>query len=200
MEQGQQPFGAQLNAGDAWTWLICLPEYPSSEYTIQYSFRGPGKLDVTATADADSADTYQISVPGATVGEVTGTGDLPPGSYAWALYAFDANQNRTTLDQGQVEVLPDLASLSQQDTRSFAKKNLDMIEAVLLNRNGRVEQSYQINGRQLSLLAPDKLRTEWGYWKAQYMRELIAAGVLPEDHNVIKPSFVTPGGPSGVWR
>lgn len=180
----QQPFQKTVIAGDTWQWTVSLPDYPpSAGYTLKYFLRGPSKLDIAATT-ATNGSGYAITVPSAD------TEPLTAGVYAWSMCVFDASSNRTELARGQVEVLADIASAGEgTDGRSWVKRSLDAVRAVLEGRAGRIEREYTINGRQLQLLAPADLIELEGYLAARYRRELIQSGQLPPQTNQVHAAF-----------
>lgn len=179
--QIDQPFGPQLIAGDSWSWTLDLSDYDPVTYTLKYFFRGPGTLDLVATASGNS---FKVTAAG------TDTSALPPGIYAWSMCVFDASNNRTELDRGQVEVLLDIAGeTAGLENRGWVKISLDNVRAVLQGRAGRVEKQYMINGRELQLLSPQELVNLEGYLSSRYRREQIESGELPPASNQVKVSF-----------
>ena len=182
--QIQQPFGKQLIAGDTWSWTITLPDWtPAGGYTLKYFFRGPGKLDILATASADNASFVAAATP-------TQTEGLPAGTYEWQLCVFDASNNRQELARGEVEVLPDIASQTQpNDNRSWVKKTLDAIRANLQGRASRVEQEYMVAGRQARLLTMKELLDAEGEFAARYRKEQIDSGQLKPSTNQVRVRF-----------
>ena len=113
-------------AGDTWQWRReDLSDYPASTWTLTYYFRNAAqKFDVAATADGDL---FAVSVAKAT------TAAYVVGWYDWVALVDDGT-SRHQVDEGRIEVEPDLALNSVYDARSFARKMLDYIEAALLSR------------------------------------------------------------------
>jgi hypothetical protein len=181
----RQPFGSKLAAGDTWTWSITgVSQYDLSVYTIKYSLRGlGGTLDLTQ--QADGAGGYQLqALP-------TDTTKLSAGVYAWALYATKGME-RHEIGRGTVEVLPDLQAAGGDagvDGRSFAKRMLDAIRAVLEGRASRIESEYQQGGRALKLLSPQQLIDAEAYWARRYKKELIDSGQLSRNSNQVRVRF-----------
>lgn len=196
-DQYAQPFGKTLVAGDAWSWTIGLSNYSPALYTLKYFFRGPSKLDLTATLAADGVSFAVAAMPAQTEA-------MQAGAYGWQMCVFEiATGNRTELARGQVEVLADIASQDQgYESRSWVKISLDAVRAVLQNRAGRVEQEYTINGRQLRLMSPKDLLDLEGTFAARYRRELIQSGQLPASTNQVQGSFGDPTNPvlQRLWR
>jgi hypothetical protein len=181
-ENLQPPFGKQLVAGDTWDWLVTLCDYSASAgYTLKLYLRGPQILDIIATAQGSDFKLHKDPVD---------TSKLTAGVYQWSAAVFDANQAKTTVGSGTVEIIADASTAKAgTDGRSLAKKMLDAIEAVLLDRNARIETSYQIDGRMLSLCTHDQLIKARGYWKSKYTQEQIESGELASDYNQVKVGF-----------
>lgn len=186
----------QLAAGDTWKWAIADCGYSAADgWTLKYFLRGPARLDVSATA-SDSG-TFEVSVPGS--GE--NSSDLPAGTYAWQAVVVSASGERIELARGTVEVLPNIEKQDAGfDGRSWVKRTLDAIRAVLENRASRIEQNYQIAGRSLGLTDPRTLLQLEGEFAARYRAEQIASGQLPQDSNTIVASFGPSSGGRGGWR
>lgn len=62
---------------------------------------------------------------------------------------------RSELERGQVEIWADISSeTAPVDGRSWVKKSLDAVRAVIEGRASRVERQYMIAGRELQLMSP----------------------------------------------
>lgn len=180
----QAPFGKQLVQGDTWDWLVTLCDTPASSYTLKLFFRGPQTMEIDATAEGDDFRLHKDPVD---------TSKLTPGTYRWAAAVFEtANNNaRTTVGDGTVEVCVDVASLKTFDGRTHAKKMLDLIDVLLLDRvaGSRLADTYQNDGRMVKYMSPEQLRKERGYWQSVYNQELIEAGELAPDFNQVQVGF-----------
>jgi hypothetical protein len=190
-----QPFGQKLVAGDTWKWTVTLDDYPSSQFTLKYFFRGVDQLDAVATG---SGNDYTISIPPTATGTNPQTGKLNPGQYLWQMCVFDASNNRTELDRGSVEVLADISQAGSDgasvEGRSFVKQALDNVRQAILNYSGRVEQEYQIGNRIVRCKSLRDLLELEGILQWRYKRELIESGQLPPATNDVRASFGDPGG------
>lgn len=114
----------EARAGDTWQWRReDLSDYPASDgWTLKYYFRNSAaKFDITATADGDL---YEVSVDMATTAAKT------VGTYDWIAVVESATE-RFQVDEGILEVLPNLATDVVYDARSFARTMLDAVEAAL---------------------------------------------------------------------
>lgn len=180
----EQPFGNELIAGDAWNWTITLCDYSPTLYTLKYFFRGAQKLDLAAVASAEGSS-YVITANSAQ------TSTLDAGTYAWQMCVFDASGNRTELVRGTVEVVADIFAMAEgTDGRSWVKTALDAVQAVLENRASRVESEYQINGRMLRLMDPDKLLDLEARLRNRYDAELRESGQRKRNSNQVLVRFV----------
>lgn len=179
--QIQQPFGSQLIAGDTWDWTLNLQDYDPAVYTLKYFLRGPNTLDIVATASGTAFNAKTLSAA---------TAVLSAGIYAWSMCVFDASNNRTELDRGQVEVLADIAGeTAGLENRSWVKVSLDAVRAVLTGRASRVEKQYMINGREVQLLSPQELIALEGYLSSRYRREQVESGQLSPNSSQVQVSF-----------
>lgn len=115
----------ELRAGDTWQWCRSLSDYPASTWSLSYKFRNAtSHFDVAAAADGDA---FAILVPMAT------TAGYAAGSYIW--YAFVENgTERYQVDDGSIQVLPDVSSAVAYDGRGWARTMLDYVDAALLGR------------------------------------------------------------------
>lgn len=192
-----QPFGKQLVAGDTWQWTVTLPDYPPSQFELTYAFRGPSSLDAVGITAANGSDFSIIT-------SKTNTEALTPGLYAWSMYVVEtATGNKTELGRGTVELVCDLASQEAgYDPRSFNRRMLAALEALLLNVGARVEDEYQINGRMLRVTPREKLQAMRDTYYARVRREMIESGELPPSTNQVRVSFGDPTDPVLVrlWK
>jgi hypothetical protein len=165
----RQPFGAQLVAGDTWTWSIADLDYDPSVYTLKYFFRGPGKLDLTSTAD-DTAFSVEATA--------LQTGALPAGDYVWQAAIYDAGGDRVAeLARGSVEILENIEKRAEgTDGRTWVKRTLDAIRACLGKTASREENEYQVNGRMLKFRSSRELLDLEREFARRYDQELEASG------------------------
>jgi hypothetical protein len=113
-----------LRAGDTWAWTRTLADYPASAWTLTYYFRNAtAKFDVVATASGDS---YAVTVAKASSGKT-------PGWYDWTAFVESATE-RHQVNAGRVQILPNVAADVVNDGRTFARRMLDAIEAILEGR------------------------------------------------------------------
>lgn len=178
----------EFYAGDTVIWQIenLNKDYSNSAHTLTYQFRlennGSTTFSVDATADGNN---YKITLSASTTASITA------GKYNFISYVTRTSDSaRVTVDRGMVEVKPNLAS-STSETRSHAKKMLDLIESLLEGKATKDVSSYSIAGRSLNKMGVSEL-LEWrNYYKAEYNRELSKQRNENEDGsgNTIKISF-----------
>ncbi len=178
-----------LYQGDSWNWIRSFPDYPSGLYQLTYILNSPsnrfafGSTGTTPpiTPDADGQN-FVIQVASAqTQSCVPDTYDV----YAVliGIAGTTAAGQQVTVKLSTVAVTVNLATAAAPlDTRSYAKKNLDAIEAALLNNVDPSVQEYTINGganggRQIRRFTRNALLMERAYWRDVYDAELAAAGV-----------------------
>lgn len=178
----------EFYAGDTVIWQIenLNTDYSNSTHTLTYKFRlennGSTTFSVDATADGNN---YKITLGASTTASIT------EGKYNFISYVTRTSDNaRVTVDRGMIEVKPNLAS-STSETRSHAKKMLDLIESLLEGKATKDVSSYSIAGRSLNKMGVSEL-LEWrNYYKAEYNREISKQRNENEDGsgNTIKISF-----------
>lgn len=148
-------------AGDTLAWRITLSDYPaSSGWVLKYRLiNAAGKIDITAAADSGD---HLVGVSAAI------SADYSAGVYAWQSYVEKAAE-RYTVGQGSITIKPDLAAQTAgYDTRSTAKKTLDLLDAAMLAHGPSAwAHEYEIAGRRMKFRSPvefmglrDKLKAE----------------------------------------
>ena len=160
-----------LVVGDRWVWRRndLITDYPSDTYSLTYHFTrdsgggGTHHISITATAITDA---YIVEVASAT------TASLGDGDYVWQAYITrTSDSQRFVIDTGQTKLLPDFDN-DETDMRSFAKKALDSLEAVIQNRATIDQSSFSIAGRSLSRMSVDELLTLRDRFQAEYNKEV----------------------------
>lgn len=109
-----------------WDWTVC--DYPATEYTLQFRFRGPGPgADVTATADGSSFDAVLTAAA---------TTLMATGRYDWQAWVTEiaAATNTFPVATGFINVERGFVAgtTGDIDLRSDAKIALDTIDAAML--------------------------------------------------------------------
>lgn len=170
----QEPY--ELVVGDYWAWKRenLATDYPTALYSLSYEFHcdsgGGGSHQFTINA-VEANDVYYIEVPSTT------TDDYNPHDYIWGAYITrTADSNRVQIDEGKTTLLPNLAD-TNADLRSFAKKVLDNVEAVIEGRATIDQSSFSIGNRSLSRMSIDELLELRRVHKVEYLKEVKQARV-----------------------
>ena len=150
-----------INQGSTVTFTVTLAEYaPSDGWTLTFTLRGAGDgLDVTGTQQ--SVDTFLVSL------SPTQTGGLAVGTYYYGLRVSKGGDSYL-LAQGQVEVTIDLSALPNDeayDGRSKYQVIIDTLDAAIAGRLNKMQQSYTIGNRQLTLMSMDDLLKARGVYQ-----------------------------------
>ena len=169
-----EPF--ELVVGDYWAWKRedLTNDYPTGLYSLSYEFHcdsgGGGSHKFTINAvEADGI--YYIEVPSTT------TDDYNPHDYIWGAYITrTADSNRVQIDEGKTTILPNLAD-TNADLRSYAKKVLDSVEAVIEGRATIDQSSFSVGNRSLSRMSIDELLELRRVHKVEYLKEVKQARV-----------------------
>lgn len=164
-----------MRAGDSWKWTTAFDGYSSGDgWTLKYVLNAPGIArfalpDDSAAASSDGTS-FDVNVTAAATANVT------PATYdIFAVLTKGADQR--TIELESVHVSPNIATgTTPADTRSFAKKTLDIIEAALLGDNSPHVLEYEIHGRRVKYNDRLQLLQLRAQYKAEYRQEQIAAG------------------------
>lgn len=159
----------KIRAGDLIKFKRQYSDFPTSEdWTVKAYFVNAGEqLAITA---AESGADYLFTITAAA------SADLTVGMMRYIIRAED-DTDIYTIETGLIEVEADVAAAtSGYDFRSFARKSLEALEAVIENRASQAHLSHSIAGRSISLMSAAEL-TEWHiYFKKEVNREERAEG------------------------
>jgi len=164
----------RLRAGDSWKWTTAFDGYsPADGWTLKYVFNAPEVARVALPDDSAQAGTdgsFDVTVP------ASATTGITPGTYD--IYAILVNgSEQRTIELESVAVLANIAgATSAADTRSFAKKTLDAIEAAIAGDTSPHVQEYEIHGRRVRYMERALLLQYRAQFKVEYRNEQIAAG------------------------
>lgn len=152
-----------LRVGDLWTWLKSLAEYPANAgWTLAYTLINANKK-ITITASASGAD-HLISVAAAT------TAGYTAGFYSW-MARITKGLESYTIDEGTIEVLPDLAAVSTYDGRSHAQTMVEAIEAAIEGRASALQLKMEINGRSIEYMGAGDLIKWLSFYRTELAKE-----------------------------
>jgi len=154
---------AEIRAGDTITWRKTLADFPASAgWVLTYRLiNASNKYDITAAADGD---THLVEVAAAD------SDDYVASDYTWVSQVALGDE-RHTVAQGRITVLPDLAAVAAAgyDTRSTAKKTLELLDAAMLAHGSKAwTQEYEIAGRRMKFRSV----SEFMSFRSKVMREV----------------------------
>jgi hypothetical protein len=128
-----------ITKGESLEWQKTFCDYPASEWTLEYRFRGVGPgFNATATADGDD---FAVTVP------ASDTDKMDAGKYQWQAWATNiADTSKVkVIGSGFVTVKAGFSTeTGDVDLRSDAKKVLDAINAMIQNRATDGQLEYEI--------------------------------------------------------
>lgn len=129
-----------LQAGDTLNFTREFSDFPATDgWILSYrlvSRSGLTAIDIASTADGDG---YEVNIASAT------TAGYAPGDYT--LYGFiTLSPDRYQVYKGAFTVLPDPATTSFVDSRSYLEKVLEKLETVILEGVIREVIRYSFNG------------------------------------------------------
>lgn len=158
-----------LIAGDSWQFDLTFGDYPASGgWAATAYFRGKGTLDIAATADGD---TFEFRKAG------TATATVATGVYRYFVKVTDGTDT-FTVDQGEIEVLPNAATATATQLQTHAEKALALVEALLEGRFVDGTEAAQILGRSWQNIPADKLLKIRAAYRAEVARQRFR-GKLP---------------------
>jgi hypothetical protein len=132
---------AELIAGDLWSWVRTLSDYPAPTWTLTYYFENSGRsFSVIATT---SGTGFAASATAAT------TTSYAPGRYRWRARVTNGAE-AYTVESGWLVVRANPAAAGTYDARSHVRKVLDAIEATIEGRASNDQLSMSIAGRSIS--------------------------------------------------
>lgn len=173
-------------AGDTLLFTIFRSYFPAHDgWSVVFSLRGKdGAIDATSTPDADNSK-HLFSV------DATTTAGWVPGEYAARAKAINGGVS-TTFWQGTLRINPDLGSEpAGQDTRSWAKRCLDAVEAVLENKASKDVLNTTIAGQSIGRMTPEQLFALRDRFRIEYQNEqrALQAGQGKPQQSVIGITF-----------
>lgn len=163
---------ATVRAGDTLKFDPQVCGYPSSDgWTLKFKCTGTaGVFEIVASPDDDGG--YSVEVAATT------TKDYVTGRYQWLGYVVGLSGERYTLQQGEIEVLQDLAAATNPvDTRSQSQRILDAIDSLIEGRAAADVDEYTIGGRTLRKMSIENLLMWREYYANKVSAEKAASGV-----------------------
>ena len=147
---------------------LAVTDFPAgSGWSLQFSFRAPeaSAIDFSSVRDGQS-DKHLVNIPAAV------TSGWKPALYTGVIKATDGTSTATVWN-GDLTVNPDLAAQPEGfDSRSWARRCLDAIEAVLENRASKFVLNTTIAGQSLGRMTPQQLWDMRDRFKTEVEQEL----------------------------
>jgi len=169
----------QIRKGEQIAWTRSFADYPATEYTLEYRFRGQPGVGINVTATANGVD-YDAVITTALSNAFGATGRFE--WQAWLTEIADTT-NTFVVASGRVTVLVGFASGSTAavDMRSTAKQILDALNAAITNRASATHLEYEIStpvgSRKIKNMTYQELTTARSYWAGIVARENAAERV-----------------------
>lgn len=161
----------RFTQGEDVDWTRGFEDYPATEWTLEYRFRGPGTgFNVPGTANGED---FVMSVSS------TDTAAMSTGEYLWQAWATNISNNTITRKIADGSVVVDrgftTGSTGTVEIRTPAKIMLDTIDAALLASAGSDVLSYEITTpagtRKISKQTRTEAIEQRKYWAAKVSRE-----------------------------
>lgn len=161
---------AQVTAGDTIQWAKSVPDYPASQgWTLKYVLLNP-VLKIQITGTANGLD-HSINVLAAD------SAKWIAGEYQWNSYVSKATGERHSVGSGTMLIKPDFSQKEASDQRSWVKRTLDNIEAVIEQRATMDQMEYTIEGRSLKRTPIADLFVMRDKFKDLYKQEIDAQNI-----------------------
>ncbi len=179
--QSPVPEPTEIRAGDTVSWSRSFDQFPPSDgYSLSYVFVSKANLyPVAGSMVTVGQDNFSVKVPAAA------TATWVPGWYRWQAYISDADENRYTVGEGKVEVLPNLqAATSGLDDREPDEIILDNLIAMLTGKATADVREYEIAGRRLSRYSWSELMVMRSTYEKRVRAIRIRRGEKPRSQTI----------------
>jgi hypothetical protein len=131
-------FPESFVSGDRVVFELILPQSTTND--VFMSLRGLAELDIEGTANGQ-----KLTIPITSAQSAT----LPPGDYFYQIYLVDSNSDRSTVDQGSMRVLVNLATITgNYDGRSELEQLLSLVNDAIKALTRDNVKEYQIKERR----------------------------------------------------
>jgi hypothetical protein len=135
----------KITSGYSYEFALELPAYPPDDgWSVSLAIRLPGVAAQKVEA-VHNGSVYVFAISPSV------SGALPGGLAAWQCSAERSDIERVLVDQGRMEISPDLMD-DDTDPRSKAEMMIDAIDAVLQDRATDGQSEIMYNGRQLKYM------------------------------------------------
>lgn len=157
---------SSFSAGMTVRWTRLLPDYSYSDgWRLKYAFRGIGKLDVVANADADGAG-HAINISAAD------SQKLAAGQYRWQAWVeLSASGEIYPVGAGSTRVDPNFQAANAGDLQLTTEKEIAQCDAAIAGLLAGTNKMYEIGGRRFEKRDLDELYRTRGILYARLARE-----------------------------
>jgi len=147
-----------LAAGDSWQWDRAVSDYPPSEgYALTYHLSGRARYEIAASA-SETGDYFEVrTTPAAHAA-------LVEGEYRLLGFVTLGDTERWPVYDGRVYVHANPLTLDG-DTRSFAARMVDVLEAAVAGRELPEHEELEINGRRIKYASRTDQMAELGKYR-----------------------------------
>ena len=180
----QTPIGepSALRAGTTWNWKrVESGDFPIADgWTYTYYLTGKTSTSFTA---ANGTTDFTVSVAAAT------TASIAAGNYKWQLRA-SLSTDVYLVDEGEFVVEADTAVSAASDQRTFAEKQLALVESEIQARvdgTGSANEGYTIGTRQITKIPIKELHTLRAWYAAEVQRQRLNGRLAPYRFWSVRP-------------
>jgi hypothetical protein len=157
--------------GDTLEQTYTFDNYSATEYDLWVALRGSSVIDLkngeTGVTITTSGESWIVSVT------ATETATWTIGDYWYQIYVGQSSfATRYTVEEGTVELEQSFSDVTGTiDNRSYVKKTLDAIQAVIQNRASKSQEKYSIAGRTLDRTPIADLLNLENEFRKRYIQE-----------------------------
>lgn len=155
---------SSITAGDSVTWQKTLSDYPASAgWVLSYVLLSTaGKITITGSA---SGDDHLIDVAAVV------SAAWNPGTYTWQSYVTNGSA-RHTVSSSTIIINRNFSSATGAiDTRSHARRMVELIEAVLEGTASTDQRKVKIGDKEIERHTPKELLSLRDYYRAELVAE-----------------------------
>jgi hypothetical protein len=152
----------QLVAGDTWRWTREYADYAAPTWTVTFYFENQDNS--FSQAASGSSTTHSLTIAAGT------TATRQAGRYRVSARATDGSVSET-VESVWVDVLPNPAASGNRDTRTWARRVLDALEATIEGRASSDQLAVTISGRSISRIPFEELVKQCDYFRNKVKAE-----------------------------
>ena len=156
---------SSIIAGDTVQWIESLPDFPSPGWALSV-------VMVNASGQIIISSSQYLATSSHLVAETSAnSANWVPGEYSYVI-RLSKGTEVYTVSRGVISVTPNItASDNGLDTRTWAKRCLDNIDATMEGRASQSQLAYTIAGRQLQHMTHAELIEARNYYAARVRAE-----------------------------